>query len=82
MARVVCLGVVASGKLTNQKLKLDINQKVYIENQQILGDGSSDGALNQLLQEALASPATSLVGASRAASATSPVGAARAASTG
>ena len=47
MARVVCLGVVASGKLTNQKLKLDINQKVHIENQPILGDGAGDGALNQ-----------------------------------
>merc|ERR1719364_559255 len=28
------------------KEKLDINQKVYIENQPVLGDGAGDGALN------------------------------------
>merc|ERR1719213_324197 len=27
------------------KAKLDINQKVYIENQPVLGDGAGDGAL-------------------------------------
>merc|ERR1719401_481619 len=27
--------------------KLDINQKVYIENQPVLGDGSGEGALNE-----------------------------------
>merc|ERR1719191_1297867 len=28
------------------KAKLDINQKVYIENQPVLGDGAGEGALN------------------------------------
>ena len=29
------------------KAKLDINQKVYIENQPVLGDGAGEGALNK-----------------------------------
>mmetsp|Transcript_93861 Transcript_93861/g.148285 ORF Transcript_93861/g.148285 Transcript_93861/m.148285 type:complete len:133 (+) Transcript_93861:82-480(+) len=29
-----------------KKAKLDINQKVYIENSPVLGDGAGDGALN------------------------------------
>lgn len=43
----LCLGAVVTGKLTQKKLKLDDNQKVYIENQPILGDGAGEGALNQ-----------------------------------
>merc|ERR1719378_975404 len=46
-----CLAASATGKLTrakldiNKKLKLDINQKVYIQNQPVLGDGAGEGAL-------------------------------------
>lgn len=40
-------GVNASLLKTFEKAKLDINQKVYIENQPVLGDGAGEGALNQ-----------------------------------
>merc|ERR1719478_1696417 len=33
--------------LSKTKNKLDINQKVYIETQPVLGDGAGEGALNQ-----------------------------------
>ena len=36
----------ASALGTQKKLKLDDNQKVYIENQPVLGAGAGDGALN------------------------------------
>merc|ERR1719217_1640183 len=35
-----------SGVHVAAKGKLDINQKVYIENQPVLGDGAGEGALN------------------------------------
>ena len=37
---------IASGKVRVAKSKLDINQKVYIENQPVLGDGAGEGNLN------------------------------------
>ena len=39
----------ATGAVTKfaAKAKLDINQKVYIENQPVLGDGAGEGALNK-----------------------------------
>merc|ERR1719181_2715217 len=38
---------IAAGALTfTGRQKLDINQKVYIENQPVLGDGAGAGALN------------------------------------
>lgn len=35
--------------LSQESAKLDINQKVYIENQPVLGDGAGEGSLNQCL---------------------------------
>merc|ERR1719450_1218881 len=43
----LCLGAIATGKLTKQKLALDNNQKVYIENSPVLGAGAGEGALNK-----------------------------------
>jgi len=40
----VCQAIVLR---TSSEAKLDINQKVYIENQPVLGDGAGEGALNQ-----------------------------------
>ena len=40
------LAVNAAGLKFAAKEKLDINQKVYIENQAVLGDGAGEGALN------------------------------------
>merc|ERR1719324_2141789 len=37
----------AASKVRVSKNRLDINQKVYIENQPVLGDGAGEGALNQ-----------------------------------
>jgi len=37
----------ARGLIAGKKAKLDINQKVYIENATVLGDGAGEGALNQ-----------------------------------
>jgi len=34
-------------KTWDNKAKLDINQKVYIEGQPVLGDGAGEGALNE-----------------------------------
>lgn len=36
-----------SATLLKKKSNLDINQKVYIENQPVLGDGAGEGALNE-----------------------------------
>jgi len=36
----------AAGTKFAAKAKLDVNQKVYIENQPVLGDGAGEGALN------------------------------------
>merc|ERR1719281_2293360 len=36
----------AVGKVHGTKYLLDINQKVYVENQPVLGDGAGEGALN------------------------------------
>ena len=38
--------MMASGKVRVAKSRLDINQKVYIENQPVLGGGAGDGALS------------------------------------
>jgi hypothetical protein len=38
--------VIAAGKVRVAKSRLDINQKVYIESQPVLGDGAGEGALN------------------------------------
>merc|ERR1719409_1506722 len=47
---LVCTLITAAScsslKFTAQQ-KLDINQKVYIENQPVLGDGAGEGALNE-----------------------------------
>jgi len=43
---VAALVLAASGALV-RKSQLDINQKVYIENAPVLGDGAGEGALNQ-----------------------------------
>mmetsp|Transcript_122823 Transcript_122823/g.194596 ORF Transcript_122823/g.194596 Transcript_122823/m.194596 type:complete len:133 (+) Transcript_122823:66-464(+) len=44
---VLAPGVVDAAGLTfTKKAKLDINQKVYIENAPVFGDGAGDGALN------------------------------------
>jgi len=37
----------AAGLKFASKQKLDVNQKVYIENQPVLGDGAGEGALNE-----------------------------------
>jgi hypothetical protein len=42
-----CFFGVAAGKLHRTKLALDNNQKVYIEEQPVVGDGSGEGALNK-----------------------------------
>ena len=39
--------VSSAGAKFAAKAKLDINQKVYIENQPVLGDGAGEGALNK-----------------------------------
>jgi len=39
------LAVTAPAVLVNSSTKLDINQKVYIENAPVLGDGAGEGAL-------------------------------------
>jgi len=44
---LVPLAVNAAGIKFAKKGKLDINQKVYIENQPVLGDGAGEGALNK-----------------------------------
>merc|ERR1719272_347637 len=36
----------ADARVATKKNRLDINQKVYIENQPVLGDGAGEGALN------------------------------------
>ena len=48
MQHLLILALVASAAGTKfaAKAKLDINQKVYIENQPVLGDGAGEGALN------------------------------------
>merc|ERR1719160_1728198 len=43
---LVPFAVDATGLKFTTKGKLDINQKVYIENQPVLGDGAGAGALN------------------------------------
>jgi len=40
------LAATAAGTKFAAKAKIDINQKVYIENQPVLGDGAGDGSLN------------------------------------
>ena len=47
--KIVILAFFAVGgaALRSSLAKLDINQKVYIENQAVLGDGSGEGALNE-----------------------------------
>ena len=41
------LAVPAPAVLVNSSIKLDINQKVYIENAPVLGDGAGEAALGQ-----------------------------------
>ena len=43
----IVLATTAAGTKFAGSAKLDINQKVYIENQPVLGDGAGEGALNQ-----------------------------------
>jgi len=44
---VLVLAVSAAGTKFASKAKLDNNQKVYIENQPVLGEGAGQGALGQ-----------------------------------
>ena len=44
---LACFAVNAAATKFAAKAKLDINQKVYIENQPVLGDGAGAGALNK-----------------------------------
>jgi len=48
---VIALAAVAAPACATEvkKTNLDINQKVYIENQPVLGDGAGEGALNECL---------------------------------
>jgi len=41
------VAVASATFLNSKRQRLDINQKVYIENQPVLGDGAGEGALNQ-----------------------------------
>mmetsp|Transcript_80764 Transcript_80764/g.147694 ORF Transcript_80764/g.147694 Transcript_80764/m.147694 type:complete len:131 (+) Transcript_80764:85-477(+) len=43
----IFIPVLANAVVITQSNKLDINQKVYIEGQPVLGDGAGEGALNQ-----------------------------------
>ena len=45
VALVLCVSA-ASGRLLKTQNKLDINQKVYIENAPVLGDGAGESLLN------------------------------------
>mmetsp|Transcript_151034 Transcript_151034/g.266555 ORF Transcript_151034/g.266555 Transcript_151034/m.266555 type:complete len:131 (-) Transcript_151034:95-487(-) len=44
---LIFIPLVANAAVVKQNNKLDINQKVYIEGQPVLGDGAGEGALNK-----------------------------------